>query len=222
MSCGEDVSGDEIVFVLEQADEREAGQCDPGCLQVAGEAGALAAAGFEAAKAVDNRVKKMISLSDDGTRLMGVAFKDDQPFLVLADLTTQTGKEIQSGYRFLFMDSQQAIRNPSAHEQFAEMDDDEAFELLGLASLLMRRLDEVIGPNGRTVSDPNRSHHSQGIIGTGFAYVPNYQIITSEGATVASTVTCLLPVDAIVLGILVLGESVTVIVLAGAALVLAV
>jgi hypothetical protein len=32
-----------------------------------------------------------------------------------------------------------------------------------------------------------------GIIGTGFAYVLNYQIITSEGATVASTVTYLLP-----------------------------
>jgi drug/metabolite transporter (DMT)-like permease len=28
-----------------------------------------------------------------------------------------------------------------------------------------------------------------GVIGTGFAYVLNYQIITSEGATIASTVT---------------------------------
>ena len=43
-----------------------------------------------------------------------------------------------------------------------------------------------------------------GIIGTGFAYVLNYQIITSEGAIVASTVTYLLPVVAIVLGVLVL------------------
>jgi drug/metabolite transporter (DMT)-like permease len=60
-----------------------------------------------------------------------------------------------------------------------------------------------------------------GILGTGFAYVLNYQIITSEGATVASTVTYLLPVVAIVLGVLVLGESVTVTVLAGIALVLA-
>jgi drug/metabolite transporter (DMT)-like permease len=59
-----------------------------------------------------------------------------------------------------------------------------------------------------------------GIIGTGFAYVLNYQIITSEGATVASTVTYLLPVVAIVLGILVLGENVTAIMLAGIALVL--
>jgi drug/metabolite transporter (DMT)-like permease len=59
-----------------------------------------------------------------------------------------------------------------------------------------------------------------GVIGTGFAYVLNYQIITSEGATVASTVTYLLPVVAIVLGVLVLGESVTVYALAGIALVL--
>src|SRR6185312_7541422 len=59
-----------------------------------------------------------------------------------------------------------------------------------------------------------------GIIGTGFAYVLNYQIITSEGATVASTVTYLLPVVAIVLGVLVLGESITATTLAGIALVL--
>lgn len=48
----------------------------------------------------------------------------------------------------------------------------------------------------------------------------NYQIITSEGATVASTVTYLLPVVAIVLGILVLGEHITIVVLAGIALIL--
>jgi drug/metabolite transporter (DMT)-like permease len=60
-----------------------------------------------------------------------------------------------------------------------------------------------------------------GVIGTGFAYVLNYQIITSEGATTASTVTYLLPVVAIVLGVLVLSETITVATLAGIALVLA-
>ncbi len=59
------------------------------------------------------------------------------------------------------------------------------------------------------------------VIGTGFAYVLNYQIITSEGATVASTVTYLLPVVAIVLGVLVLNERITATMLAGIALVLA-
>ena len=49
----------------------------------------------------------------------------------------------------------------------------------------------------------------------------NYQIITSEGATIASTVTYLLPVVAIVLGVVVLGEDITAMVIAGIALVLA-
>jgi drug/metabolite transporter (DMT)-like permease len=60
-----------------------------------------------------------------------------------------------------------------------------------------------------------------GAVLIGFAYEQNYQIITSEGATVASTVTYLLPVVAIVLGVLVLGETITATVLAGIALVLA-
>ena len=60
-----------------------------------------------------------------------------------------------------------------------------------------------------------------GIIGTGLAYVLNYQIIFREGATVASTVTYLLPVVAIVLGFLVLHENITLTTLAGIALILA-
>jgi drug/metabolite transporter (DMT)-like permease len=60
-----------------------------------------------------------------------------------------------------------------------------------------------------------------GIVGTGFAYVLNYQIITSDGATAASMVTYLLPVVAIVLGVLVLNEGVTPVTLVGIALVLA-
>lgn len=59
-----------------------------------------------------------------------------------------------------------------------------------------------------------------GIIGTGIAYVLNYQIITSEGATIASTVTYLLPAVAIVLGVLLLNETVTTVMLTGVALVL--
>ena len=102
------------------------------------------AAVFEASKAVNSRVKKMANLDSDGAGLMSSAFKDDQPALVLADLTTQTGKDVQAGYRFLFMGSQRAIRNPAAHEQFGEITDDEALEVLSLASLLMRRLDEAV------------------------------------------------------------------------------
>jgi drug/metabolite transporter (DMT)-like permease len=60
-----------------------------------------------------------------------------------------------------------------------------------------------------------------GLLCTGVAYMLNYQIIASEGATAASTVTYLLPVVAIILGVAVLGEHITVSVLAGVALILA-
>jgi drug/metabolite transporter (DMT)-like permease len=59
-----------------------------------------------------------------------------------------------------------------------------------------------------------------GLIGTGAAYVLNYQIISSEGATIASTVTYLLPVVAIILGVIVLDETITVLIIAGIVLVL--
>ena len=60
-----------------------------------------------------------------------------------------------------------------------------------------------------------------GLAGTGIAYVLNYQIIASDGATTASTVTYLLPIVAIILGVIVLRETITALVLAGIALILA-
>jgi drug/metabolite transporter (DMT)-like permease len=64
-----------------------------------------------------------------------------------------------------------------------------------------------------------------GVAGTGIAYVLNYRLIADEGATAASTVTYLLPIVAVLLGLAVLAEPVgwnlavgALIVLAGVAL----
>ena len=59
-----------------------------------------------------------------------------------------------------------------------------------------------------------------GLVGTGAAYVLNYRIIADDGAILASTVTYLLPVVAVVLGALVLGEPLTARVAVGVAVVL--
>ncbi len=59
-----------------------------------------------------------------------------------------------------------------------------------------------------------------GIVGTGLAYVLNYRIIADDGAVLASTVTYLLPVVAVVLGAVVLGEALTLRMGAGVAVVL--
>jgi drug/metabolite transporter (DMT)-like permease len=60
-----------------------------------------------------------------------------------------------------------------------------------------------------------------GVFGTGLAYVLNYRLIGDEGPTVASTTTYLLPLVAVGLGALVVGEHVTVPMLAGMLVVLA-
>ena len=60
-----------------------------------------------------------------------------------------------------------------------------------------------------------------GVIGTGIAYVINYRIITDDGPVLASTVTYLLPVVAVILGALVLDEPITMQLAAGVAIVLA-
>ena len=60
-----------------------------------------------------------------------------------------------------------------------------------------------------------------GIIGTGVAYVINYRIISDDGPVLASTVTYLLPVVAVILGALVLAEPITLQLAAGVAIVLA-
>jgi len=45
-----------------------------------------------------------------------------------------------------------------------------------------------------------------GVLGTGIAYVLNYRLIADQGAIAASTVTYLLPIVAVLLGLVVLGE----------------
>ena len=61
---------------------------------------------FEAFKAVNNRVKEMTGLNADGSDLMARAFGDDRdpnPPIRLADVSKESGRNIQSGFRFIFM-----------------------------------------------------------------------------------------------------------------------
>ncbi len=101
---------------------------------------------FESVKAVVNRVKSMTGLDSDGVALMNQVFSAQNPRLVLSGARTTTQRNVQAGYREFFVGAVQAIRNPSAHEPMGVMEVNEAFELLGLASLLMRLLDGAAPP----------------------------------------------------------------------------
>jgi drug/metabolite transporter (DMT)-like permease len=95
-----------------------------------------------------------------------------------------------------------------------------ACQLLAASALLAIALGVAGAPSPRFSVEVVASIAILGLIGTGAAYVLNYQIITSEGATIASTVTYLLPIIAIILGVLVLDERITLLVLAGIVLIL--
>lgn len=97
-------------------------------------------------KAVNKRVKDDYRTATgkelDGQGLMTQAFSLNNPVIVLDDLTTQSGKDIQQGYMQIFAGSMTGIRNPKAHDNIS-IDQTRAIHLLYLASLLMYKLDDA-------------------------------------------------------------------------------
>jgi drug/metabolite transporter (DMT)-like permease len=124
------------------------------------------------------------------------------------------GAAVSYGVSFVYMDKFLARRGISPVTL-------SACQLLVASGFLGVALSAAGAPGPRLDPTVAISIAILGLFGTGLAYVLNYQIITSAGATSASTVTYLLPVVAIILGVTVLGEHVSVLTLAGIALILA-
>ena len=79
----------------------------------------------------------------DGQALMNKIFADNNPVLEAGDLTTQTGKDIQMGTRFMFAGAMAALRNPKSHQNIT-IEKDDAMRRLVFASMLMFRIDEIV------------------------------------------------------------------------------
>ncbi|HET9240518.1 MAG TPA: TIGR02391 family protein [Oligoflexus sp.] len=102
-----------------------------------------------ALKEVNVRVKEYVKhktqKESDGTGLMTFAFSLKDPIVVLADLSTQSGRDEQDGYARIFAGSILGIRNPKAHNNLT-ITPERCIHLLMLASLLMFKLDEANVP----------------------------------------------------------------------------
>lgn len=99
-------------------------------------------------KQLNNHVKaeykKQKNKELDGTSLMQTAFSPNSPTFKLADdLTTETGKNLQTGFMQLFAGSMIGIRNPHAHENLT-LDFAEAKHFLYLADLLTRKFKSAL------------------------------------------------------------------------------
>ncbi|HKO30124.1 MAG TPA: TIGR02391 family protein [Nitrospiraceae bacterium] len=100
---------------------------------------------FNAFKAVEDRVKTLSAKSEIGKRLMTYVFNQEAPALDITSPNADTYQKAdeREGYMFLFMGAALGIRNPRGHGGNLDTPEDEAAEMLVLASLLMRALDRA-------------------------------------------------------------------------------
>ena len=98
---------------------------------------------FEAFKYVDNTVKKLAGIDKSGRALMMEALKEAAPLIQLTPLADETDRNEQEGFKFIFAGSMVAIRNPRGHEHAVADSIDTCLDHLGVASLLLRRLEQV-------------------------------------------------------------------------------
>jgi uncharacterized protein (TIGR02391 family) len=75
----------------------------------------------------------------DGQDLYGKALSPDDPKIVLADLSSKTGKDYQRGVMLLCQGVAASIRNPLTHAKH-DLSAEEAAEMLATMSLLYRTI----------------------------------------------------------------------------------
>jgi uncharacterized protein (TIGR02391 family) len=90
---------------------------------------------------VKDYVRRKTGEEMDGVKLMNKAFSPTSPLVVLDDLSTASGRDVQLGYMQLYAGSMTGVRNPKARANIT-INDVRARHFLYLASLLAYRFDE--------------------------------------------------------------------------------
>lgn len=98
-------------------------------------------------KEINGRIKEMVRQEAgkdlDGSALMNHAFSVKSPMIVLEDLETESGKNVQNGYMQIFAGAMTGIRNPRAHENH-DTSKEEAIPLIYLAGHLFDKFEEAL------------------------------------------------------------------------------
>lgn len=99
---------------------------------------------------INDRVKKIykahhpeITDLPDGQTLMNKVFADKDPLLEVCDLSDDTGKNMQSGTRFMLAGAMAALRNPKAHANI-DLEKEDAMRRITFASMLMYKIDDAV------------------------------------------------------------------------------
>lgn len=106
--------------------------------------GYFAEATFEAFKFIEKEVKRISSVARlTGNSLMMAAFNEKDPAISLNNLSNDSERDEQFGYRYIFAGAQSGIRNPRGHETDLVDSPDLCLDHLVLASVLLRKLDNA-------------------------------------------------------------------------------
>ena len=103
---------------------------------------------LEAAKSVADKLRGRTGLTDDGATLVDRALGGNPPMLAINEFRSQDQKGEQRGFANLVKGVFGMFRNPTAHAARIHwaMKKDDAEDLLSLASLIHRRLDDAHMP----------------------------------------------------------------------------
>ena len=123
-------------------EQREIHACLPQAVRNLFDDGYYSQATFETYKYVDTEIQRLSGESETGFKLMMKCFDEAHPLIQLTPLNTPSEVDEQHGYRFIFAGSVMAIRNPRGHEHSVVDTPDQCLDHLGLASMLLRRLEE--------------------------------------------------------------------------------
>ena len=99
---------------------------------------------FEATKSIADKLRAKSGVSEDGGKLIDMTLCGSVPRLAINDLMTDSQRSEQSGFANLVKGVFGMFRNPTAHEAriLWVMSKEDAEDLLSVASLIHRRLDE--------------------------------------------------------------------------------
>jgi len=113
-------------------------------------ADAVEAAFKELNDIVKSEYKKSTGSEEDGTTLMRKAFTHTKPVFKFNDLSSESARNIQEGYMNIFAGVIIGIRNPKAHSNI-QIDEQDAWEKIVLASHLMKMWDKRINENEKHI-----------------------------------------------------------------------
>jgi len=101
---------------------------------------------FEATKSVADKIREKTGLTEDGAELVDKAFGLKNPLLAFNSLQTETERSEHTGLANLLKGLFGTFRNTTAHAPKIKwrIDEQDAMDMLTLASLLHRRLDAAV------------------------------------------------------------------------------